>query len=253
RWAGGGQERDTTMGAASLTEPPMVAQAHSQRAYARLAGFMYLFIIVCFAVGQLIGPSVAGNSTFGDASHRIAAAELLYRIGLLADVVGSLATIPLIVALYVTLRPIDRNLALMAALFRVIETAADVVWLVAAFMVLQIHLAASHANGLDVTQLAGLADLASGANAVGFALSAAVSTLGSSLFFYLFLKSKYIPSILAVWGIFGAVWFTAVGFLSLLLPQLTDSALYGFLPILIAELSTGLWLLIVGIKLPPSK
>ncbi len=239
------------MSAASMTEQQMAAQ--SQRAYARFAGFMYLFIIVCFAVGQLIVPSIAGNGTFGDTSHRIAASELLYRIGLFSDVVGSLATIPLIVALYVTLRPIDRNLALMAVLFRVIETAADVLWIVAAFVVLQIHLAANHANGLDVTQLAGLADLASGANGVGFALSAAVSTLGSSIFFYLFFKSKYIPRILSAWGIFGALWFTAVGFVSLILPQFAASAPYGFLPILIAELSTGLWLLIVGIKIPPSK
>ncbi len=126
-------------------------------------------------------------------------------------------------------------------------------WIVAAFVVLQIHLAANHANGLDVTQLAGLADLASGANGVGFALSAAVSTLGSSIFFYLFFKSKYIPRILSAWGIFGALWFTAVGFVSLILPQFAASAPYGFLPILIAELSTGLWLLIVGIKIPPSK
>jgi len=86
---------------------------------------------------------------------------------------------------------------------------------------------------------------------VGFALSAAVSTLGSSIFFYLFLESHYIPRILALWGIFAALWFTAVGFLSLILPQYTAAAPYGFLPILLAELSTGLWLLIVGIKIPP--
>jgi hypothetical protein len=54
-----------------------------------------------------------------------------------------------------------------------------------------------------------------------------------------------------VWGIFGAVWFTAVGFLSLILLQYTANAPYGFLPIPIAELSTGLWLLLVGIKIPP--
>ena len=40
-------------------------------------------------------------------------------------------------------------------------------------------------------------------------------------------------------------------FLSLILPQYTANAPYGFLPILIAELSTGLWLLLVGIKIPP--
>jgi hypothetical protein len=239
------------MSAATMTEAELGTE-RSQRAYARFAGFMYLFIIVCFAAAQLIVPGIAGNGTFVEASQRIAASELLYRVGLFFDVVGSLATIPLVVALYVILRPIDRNLALMAVLFRVIETAADVVWIVASFMVLQLHLEATHAHGFDATQLAGLADLASGANGVGFELSAAVSTLGSVIFFYLFLKSHYIPRLLAGWGIFGAVWFTAVGFLSLLLPQVAASAPYGFLPILIAEVSTGLWLVSVGIKTRPS-
>jgi hypothetical protein len=212
---------------------------------------MYLFIIVCFAAGQLIVPGIAGNGTFVETSQRIVASALLYRIGLFCYVVGSFATIPLVIGLYVTLKPVDSNLALMAVLFRVIETAADVLWIVASFMVLQIHLGAHHANGFDATQLSRLADLAAGANGVGFELSAAVSTLGSSIFFYLFLKSRYIPRLLAGWGIFGALWFTAVGFVSLILPQFDASAPYGFLPILIAELFTGLWLLIVGIKIPP--
>jgi hypothetical protein len=139
----------------------------------------------------------------------------------------------------------------MAVLFRVIETAADVVWTVSTFVLLQLHLDANHASVFATSQLRSLADLTSGAVAVGFAISAAVSTLGSSIFFYLFLKSNYIPRILSVWGIFAALWFTVVGFGSLLLPQYAASAPYGFLPILIAELSTGLWLLIIGIKPQP--
>ncbi len=225
----------------------------SQRTYARFAGFMYLLILVFFAAAQLTLAGISGNGTFVETSQRIVASELLYRIGLLCYVVGSLATIPLIIGLYVTLKPVDSNLALMAVLFRVIETAADVLWIVFSFVVLQIHVEASHANAFDAAQLRGLADLASGANGVAFEISAAVSTLGSSIFFYLFFKSNYIPRILSVWGIFAALWFTAVGFVSLLLPQYAASAPYGFLPILIAELSTGLWLLIVGIKIPPSK
>ncbi len=238
------------MSAATMTER---GTERSQRAYARLAGVMYLLILVCFAAAQLILTGIAGNGTFVETAQRIAASELPYRIGLFCYVVGSFATIPLVIALYVTLKPVDRNLALMAVLFRVVETVLDGLWIVAAFVVLQIQLDANHANAFDATQLAGLADLASGANGVAFELSAAVSTLGSSIFFYLFFKSRYIPRILSAWGVLGALWFTAVGFASLILPQYAASAPYGFLPILIAELSTGLWLLIVGIKIPPSK
>jgi hypothetical protein len=236
------------MSQAIMTEPMV---DHSQRSYARFAGFMYLFIIVCFAASQLIVGGIEGNGSFVEISQRIGTSELLYRIGLFCNVVGSLATIPLIIGLYVILKPVDSNLALMAVLFRVIETAADVVWTVSTFVLLQLHLDANHAGAFATTQLHSLADLTSAAVAVGFAVSAAVSTLGSSIFFYLFLKSNYIPRILSVWGIFAAVWFTVVGFASLLQPQFAASTPYGFLPILIAELSTGLWLLIRGIKPRP--
>src|SRR5262249_47991350 len=92
------------------------------------------------------------------------------------------------------------------------------------------------------------------AREVGFALSAAVSTLGSTNFFYLFLKSHYIPRLLSQ---------ASVAVRHLCRPvvhsswvhqsdpaQYTATAPYGILPILIAELSTGLWLLIEGINLP---
>ena len=184
---------------------------HTQRAYARFAGFMYLFILLCFVAAQLILSGISGNGAFVDTAHRIADSQLLYRVGLFCYVVGSLATIPLVVALYTTLKPIDTTLALMAVLFRVVETAFDGLWIVGHFAVLQLAVAATQANAFDATQLGALADLTVGAREVGFALSAGVSTVGSSIFFYLFLKSRYIPRILAVWGIFGAVWFTAVG------------------------------------------
>src|SRR5260221_1395951 len=170
-----GQKGEMRMSAATLTER---GPEQSQRAYARLAGFMYLVILVCFAVAQLILGEIAGNGTFVETSQRIAASELPYRIGLFCYVVGSFATIPLVIGLYVTLKPVDRNLALMAVLFRVVETVLDGLWIVAAFVVLQIQLDANHANAFDATQLAGLADLASGANGVGVELIAAVSTLG---------------------------------------------------------------------------
>jgi Domain of unknown function (DUF4386) len=223
----------------------------SQLAYARFAGFMYLFILVFFAAAQLILGGIGGNGNFVETSRRIVASELLWRIGLFCYVIGSMATIPLAISLYVTLKPVDNNLAMMALLFRVVETAIDALWIVGAFAVLQTRLQVSHAHAFDTTQLGALTDLSSSAVGVGFQLSAAVSTLGSSIFFYLFLKSKYIPRILAAWGIFAALWFTAVGFVSLVLPQYSASAPYGFLPIFIAELSTGLWLLIVGIKYGP--
>jgi hypothetical protein len=106
------------------------------------------------------------------------------------------------------------------------------------------------AGAFDVNQLGALADL--NARGLGTALGAIFSlffSLGSTLFFYLLLNSNYVPRILSAWGVFASFVYAAVWFMSLILPQYSaTTSTYGSLPILIAELSTGVWLFGVGIK-----
>jgi hypothetical protein len=222
----------------------------SQRAYARFAGLMYFLVLGFDIAGLLITSSIVGGGNFVEASQRIMASETLYRIGLCCSLAGSLSTIPLAIGLYVAVKPADRNLAMMALLFRVAEAAIGGMGIIMGFTVLQIHLAANHANAFNANQLGALADLSSG---FGTDISAIFFSVGSTIFFYVFLKSRYIPRILSAWGIFASLVYAAIWFVSLILPQYSaTAAAYGSVPILIAELSTGLWLLIAGIKVQPS-
>ncbi len=222
---------------------------NSQRAYARFAGLMYFVVLGFDVAGALIVSSIGGAGNFVETSQRIMASETLYRIGLCCSLVGSLSTILLAIGLYVAVKPVDGNLAMMALLFRVAEAAIGGMGIIIGFTVLQIHLAANHANAFDANQVGALADLSSG---VGTEISAIFFSLGSTVFFYVFLKSRYIPRVLSAWGIFASLVYTAVWFVSLILPQYSaTAAAFGSLPILVAELSTGLWLLIVGIKVQP--
>jgi hypothetical protein len=224
---------------------------NSQRAYARFAGLMYFLVLAFDIAGLLIESSIGGNGNFLETSHRIMASETLYRIGLCCALVGGLSTILLAIGLYVAVKPIDGNLAMMALMFRVAEAATGATGIIIAFTILQIHLAANHANAFDANQLGALADLSSG---VGTEISAIFFSVGSTIFFYVFLKSHYIPRILSAWGIFTSLIYLAFWFMSLVLPQYSAIVVpYASVPILTAELSTGLWLLIVGIKLPPRK
>ena len=106
------------------------------------------------------------------------------------------------------------------------------------------------AGAFDVDQLGALADL--NARGFGTALGAIFSlffSLGSTLFFCLLLKSGYVPRILSAWGVFASLVYAAVWFVSLIRPQYSaTTSTYRSLPILVAELSTGVWLLLVGIK-----
>jgi hypothetical protein len=64
---------------------------------------------------------------------------------------------------------------------------------------------------------------------------------GSTIFFYLFLKSAHIPRFLALWGVLGSLFCIAAFVANLLLPQSSDALLgLGGLPIGIAEPVLGL-------------
>jgi len=218
-----------------------------QRTYARVAGLMYLAVLGFDIADLWIESAIRGNGSFLDTAHHIQASEGLYRIALLSGVVGTMMTVLLAVGLYVTLRPVDANLALIALLFRIVETATGAVGAVSAFATLQAYLTANHSNGLEASQLAVLVDVTSSAS--GFSVAAIFFCVGSTIFFYLFLRSGYIPRILAAWGVFASVLYLLAFVVSLIATQASGILIaISSIPILIAELSTGLWLLIRGIR-----
>jgi hypothetical protein len=131
----------------------------TQRAYARLAGLMYLVVLAFDIVGVVIVSSAAGSGAFVEVSRRIVASETLYRFGLCCGLVGSLSTILLAIGLYVAVKPAGENLALLALLFRVAEAAIGGTAAMLAFTALQINLAANHAGAFTVNQLGALADV----------------------------------------------------------------------------------------------
>jgi len=83
---------------------------------------------------------------------------------------------------------------------------------------------------------------------VGFNISAILFSIGSLIFFYLFFKSKYIPGAISVFGIFASVMVTLVGFAMLVSPSHSGIIQLGWIPMLIAEITLGFWLLFKGLR-----
>jgi hypothetical protein len=220
-------------------------------AYARFAGVMYFFTAFDLT-GVVIISRITGTGTFLATAHSIAASETLYRIGILFGLIGDLSTILLAIALYAILKPVDGILAMTALLFRLAESAIGGVVVVLAFADLQIYLDANRASALSANQLGVLADLMSRTSAAGTDVSVVCFSIGSAVFFYLFLRSAYIPRALALWGLLGSLLCTIAFSGSLLAPQSSDLLRgIGALPIGIAEPVVGLWLLFRGIRISP--
>jgi len=226
-------------------ESPDATAESAQRSYARLAGLMYVLVLLFDIAGGVITSSIGGTGTFVEVSHRILASETLYRVGLSISLLGSMFTVVLALSLYATLKHVDGNLTMLALLFRMGEIAIGAVGIVIAFSVLQIQLAANHANAFDLNQLSALANF----SPAGIQVSAIFFSVGSTIFFYVFLKSNYIPRMLSAWGIFASLVYLVVWFIDLILPNHSGLVtIVGSLPILIAEVGTALWLLLAGIR-----
>jgi NADH:ubiquinone oxidoreductase subunit K len=223
----------------------------SQIRYARLAGFMYLFVNFAYALGLFItsGFRVPGN--FTETAHRIMESELLYRIGLSSLLIGGLCTVFLAMGLYGAVKPIDNNLALLGLVFRLVEATLFGVLSIFSFGALKLYIGGDYMRTFDQNQLSVLVNLSSVASSAGFNVASIFFSMGSVLFFYLFFKANYIPRILSILGLFGSVLMSIVCFASLLSPQHAKMLQLGWLPIAVAEILVGLWLLFKGVSVRP--
>ena len=215
--------------------------------YARLAGFMYLFVDASDALSLFITGRfrVPGNAV--ETAHRIMGAEVLYRVGLSSFLLASLCTVFLAIGLYVTLKAVDDNLALTALVFRLVEATVFGVLVIFGFQALKLYTGAD-SIALPASLLNALVSSYSAASLVGFNVAALFFSVGSILFFYLFLKSRCIPRVLSVWGLAGSLLIPVIGFAILLWPQRKDVLQLGWIPLATAEVAVGFWLMFKGVN-----
>src|SRR4051794_30061975 len=105
---------------------------------ARLAGFLYLLtnataIFAFYARGKIM----VGGDALKTAAN-IAASELLFRAGIVMELVTVILVLVLVWALYVVLEPINRNVALLAVFWRLAENVVLAVIILAEFAALAI-------------------------------------------------------------------------------------------------------------------
>jgi hypothetical protein len=104
-----------------MSERPMET---SPQVYARIGGLLYLIIIAAGMAGELfVRGSLIASGDAAATAHNIMSSPLLWRAGIAGDLVMHLCDVGLILVFYVLLKPVSRNLALLAVLFNLIQTA----------------------------------------------------------------------------------------------------------------------------------
>lgn len=244
------------MSAIALNGPPRPDETRfiiqpAQRTVAKVVGFWYLFAMAAsmfaelFIRGQLI---VRGDAM--QTATNIAASPQYFRISTVTHLIVFAGDVVLLVALYVILRPVNRNLALLAASWRLVDCAILAVTMLSDFAILRLVSPTDALRAFDPKQLQALAQLFLSIEAAGFQVGFVFLGLGSAVFSYAWLKSGYVPRALAGLGIFASLVMVVVTLAIILFPALRVIGLTYMAPMFFYEVGLGLWLLIKGLREP---
>lgn len=222
----------------------------SQRNAARVAGFTFLLamaIVVLANYGINFRLIVPGNAV--DTARNIMAHETLFRLNIACNLIYVVNIVVLLTALYVILAPVNRNLALVATFCRLIFALTWAVTALNTLGALRLLGSAAYLPVFKADQLQTLArlHLASSFDAyyVGLPFWGLASTVGS----YLWFKSRYVPRILAAFGMISSAWCVICAFTFIVFPHFDAvvNAYWFDVPMVIVEMALGFWLLFKGL------
>ena len=218
--------------------------------YARVGGLLYLAIIVLGIFGELYvrGRLVVAGDASATASS-ILSSQLLWRAGIVGDLLMHVCDVPVILILYLLLRPVYEGLAVLATLLNLIQTAVLVAnklnLLVPVFLLGD----AGYLNAFSPEQLHSLSYLAINAHGYGFGIGLIFFGFACLIRGYLVFESGYLPKTLGLLlGIAGLSYLTN-SFALLLAPSFATAIFPAVLvPAFVGELTVSLWLIFKGVN-----
>jgi Domain of unknown function (DUF4386) len=221
-------------------------RAASVQTYVRIAGVLLLVSIVAGGFGESYAPStliVPGNASV--TAHNLLASDLLFRLGFLAYLTEAVCDVALTLLLYVLLRPVHANLALLAVLFRIMATATFAFAELFYFVPSLILGGDEYLKTFSSEQLQTLALLSFNVSGAAGFLFLLFYGIASMILGYLMVRSGYLPWVLGALLALGGLGFVTRNVLQVLAPAYASSLL--LLPTILALLSLGLWLLVRGV------
>ena len=223
----------------------------SQRKAAKVVGLSYLLALVPAIFAEFyVSDRLIAYDNAAETAGNIMANERLFRLGIAANLLVFAIDVVLITALYVVLERVNRNLALLATFFRLIETTMLAVTVLNDFTVLRLLSGADYLQVFEADRLQALARLSIGMHGSTYNLLLLIFGFGSTVFCWLWLRSAYIPRVLAAWGVFASLLVGVCSFAFVVFPELGKVVTVGYYggPIFLFELAMGLWLVIQGLR-----
>ncbi|MFC2045914.1 DUF4386 domain-containing protein [Chloroflexota bacterium] len=214
----------------------------------RLLGAAFLFVAVASLLAglshQSLGIPVLGRpDNMSETMLKVSDNPTTMQLSIVGYLIEAIAMVLLAVLLYGTLKRTSKTIARWAFGLWIAQAVVLVVKEIPLFSLLNVSQGFAKAGAPDSSYFQTLGSLFYDAFQFGISVQMVFYCTGGILFYYLFLKSKYIPIVLSLWGIAAA----SVALMATLLVFLGYNVpMYVFLPILPFELAIGVWLIVKG-------
>jgi hypothetical protein len=223
---------------------------NSPQRYARIGGVLYLAIIVfgAFAEGFVTNKLVVSGDAAATA-HNILASPDLWRLGVAADLIVVLCAVPLLWIEYLLLRPVSKNLVLLAVLFNLVSLAVEAISKLFLLAVMPTLGDADYLRAFEPRQLQILASLALKSHDIAFNIALIFFGFTCLVNGYLIFQSGYLPKLIGILMQLAGLSYLTACFAALFAPAFADLIIPAVLiPPLIGESSFCLWLLVKGVN-----
>ncbi|MBI1731229.1 MAG: DUF4386 domain-containing protein [Gammaproteobacteria bacterium] len=216
--------------------------------YARAAAVLLLLSVLAGSFGEFYVPNkIIVWSDVTATVNNFIAYDSLFRLGFASYLVEAMCDISLALIFYVLLRPVGRNLSLLAAFFGLVSTATFAVAELFYFAASHIAGGADYLKTFSPDQVNALALLSLKVSGYCAGLFMVFYGVASILRGYLIVRSGYLPKFLGALLALGGVGFVTRSFALVLAPAYASSFL--LLPMIVAMLALMLWLFARGIDL----
>lgn len=211
--------------------------------YARAAGVAMLLTIIFGALGEIYLPGkiVVGGDAATTAAN-ILAHPTLFRLTFASYLVEGICDVALCVFLYILLRPVDRNLALLSAFFGLVSM---ITYATAESSFFAAALVLRDTGGMaafPLEQRQALALLCMKISSKIATLFLCMYGIATMLRGYLIARSRYLPRVLGILFVIGGAGFFLRSATYLVAPALSSQWLV--MPLILAILPMTVWLLI---------
>ncbi len=218
---------------------------------ARIAGLLFLFTFIFPTITWIFVSSgfiAEGNAIA--AADSIIANESLFRISIITDLIRSAAAIVFALALYIILKSVNKNLALLAVFLKMTEAILMAVVALSHFIALLILNERASLTVFGPEQIKALIGSFINTSFDASAIVMLFHGLNLMIFLYLIFRSKYVPGKLAGFGIISYALVFIYALITILAPDYVtlQIQIICLLPSILTELILGSWLLIKSLN-----